>query len=95
MSPDKYRRETWTVILRLDEMGIVRAESVLTLRELFEHVYRIDIRMRYNLDMRLFTWHPPNGVTRERLFDAFELLTDAERHALYCLPQRSMVDKTS
>lgn len=83
-------RETWTVILRPDNDGIIRAEGVLTLRELALHACNIDLRMRFNPEIRLFTWHPPNGVTRERLFQAFTLLSDAERHALYCLPQHAL-----
>jgi hypothetical protein len=83
-------RETWTAILRPDENGIIRAHGMLTLRELFQHVSVVDLRLRFNQDMHLFTWHPPNGVTRERLFEAFDLLSDAERHALYCLPTHPM-----
>jgi hypothetical protein len=88
-------RETWTTILRADCDGIIHAESILTLRELFENAYVIGLRMRFNPDMRLFTWHPPSGVTRERLFEAFGLLSDAERHALYLLKPHPVSDRTS
>lgn len=80
----------WVAILRPTE-GDIQATEVWSLKELFSQGHHIDLRLRYNTDMRLLTLRMPEGTTREKMFAAFGHLTEDERRRLYNRRQHRMV----
>lgn len=80
------RHAIWIAILRMVN-GEVVAIGMMTLRELTTDCLEMELRMRYNPDIRLVTMRLPPGTRREQVSEAFDLLTDDERRRLYQLPQ--------
>ena len=67
--------------------------SILSLSEMLETSRVLDLKLRFNPDMRLVTMRLPSGTRREQVFEAFDQLTDEERSRLYRLPQHPIVDR--
>ena len=81
------RPAIWVVMLRPNPEGVIAAVSVLSLPEVHQDAPQLDLRLRFNPDIKLFTFRAPSGTTREQVFAAFDAMTDAERHKAYRSPQ--------
>lgn len=88
------RSAIWVAILRPHDEGDIAIGPVMTLRELVSDRV-LELRMRYNPEMRLLTMRLPPGTTREQTMEALEVhLTRDERIGLYNLPQHALTDRT-
>jgi hypothetical protein len=62
----------------------------MNLMEIVKGWRALELRMRFNPEMRLITIRLPIGTKREQIYAAFELLTPDEMVRLYNLPQRPL-----
>ena len=88
-SGDDMRPAIWIAVLRPYMDGIL-IEGVLSLEEV--QASHLDLRMRYNPELRLVPLRLPPNTSRDQVLDAFSHLTDDERQKLYNMKQRPMVD---
>lgn len=70
--------------------GLVVTVDAFSLQDVASYAYYLNIRMRYNPDIRLVTLRLPGGTKREQVLAAFECLTEDERMAAYRLPQHRL-----
>lgn len=75
----------WSAVLRQHD-GEITVTEVWSLAELHKSATLIDLRMRYNADIRLITMRLPDGTERQHVFDAIDRLTADERLRLYQIP---------
>jgi len=85
------RHSIWIAILRPYEGDII-VIGIVSLREMVDTARMMELKMRYNPDMRLLTMRLPRGTRREQVMEAFDQLTTDERMKLYNLPRHSMVE---
>lgn len=78
----------WIAVLR-PSGGDIALDSVMSLPEVAQA--RMDLRLRYNPDMRLVTMRLPAGTRREQVEEAVKQLGDGERSRLYNSPQHRLV----